>query len=148
MPWASHLKGPLFSANSVKILTNSSPTIFLFCSGSVIPSNFSRNLFFALMAVKFTAKLSLNIFSISCSSFNLSNPLSTNTHLSLFPMARCINRAATVESIPPLTPHKTLPSKLEISLTVFSTKPSIVHSCFAPQISRTKFLRIFTPFSV
>ena len=128
VPWASHLKGPFFSANSVNTWINSSPTIILFFSGSSIPFNLSKNTLDASIEVKFTLKLFWNISSISTSSFNLKRPLFTKTHFNLSPMALWINNAATVESIPPLTPHKTFPSILDNFSTSESINPSIVQS--------------------
>ena len=58
----------------------------------------------------------MNISFISSDSFSLNNPLSTNTPVNLSPIALWIKRAATVESIPPLTPQRTFPSIFVISL--------------------------------
>ncbi len=139
---------PVFFSNA---RMKSSPIIFLLASGSETPSSLDMNSSCALTTWKFLKpRWSMKSFSTSSASFLRIRPWSTNTQWSLSPIASCIKAAATDESTPPDSPMMTFsqPTSFFNPETAFSMKSPITQSGLHPQISKTKFLSIFSPHGV
>ena len=86
---------------------NSSPTILRFCSGSDTPASRARKRFCAWTWTSGTWKWPPNVSTTWSASFSRRRPWSTKTHVSWSPTALWTSSAATAESTPPESAHRT-----------------------------------------
>ncbi len=82
VPCTRKSTSPSLAASSSKTRMNSSPIIFLFCSGSVTPASLKRNRSRASTKIRFILNFSLNVLCTCSASSFLSRPWSTKTQVS------------------------------------------------------------------
>ena len=147
VPWAKNLISLSLIASWSKISINVLPIIFLFCSGSLSFESFFKKYCWAFALITFTPRFSLKVSMTSSPSLSLNNPLSTNTHVSLLPMAFWRSRATTDESTPPESANRTfcLPTCNFIFCIKSSMIFAVVHSSSQLQISVINLFRIVNP---
>ncbi len=110
VPCTRNLAPVCSRATSSNTRMNSSPIALRLPSGSVTPASFARNRSCAFTCTSGTWKCRANVSSTCSGSPSRFSPWSTNTHVSWSPIARYTRSAATEESTPPESAHRTCAS--------------------------------------
>ena len=129
---------------------NSSPMALRLSSGSVTPASRSKKRSAARTWMSSMPKLRWNVSTTWSPSSLRIRPVSTNTHVSWWPMALCTSAAATAESTPPDSPQMARPSPTcaLTAATSVSMTDDMVHVGRQPQTSYRKRLSSSWPYGV
>ncbi len=133
-----------------KTRMNCSPIALRLASGSLTPANALRKRSRASTTTSRTPVAATNSCSTCSGSPSRNSPWLTKTQVSWSPTARCTSAAATDESTPPESAHRTrpLPTWARTTSTSDSTTLAGVQSAAMPAPRHRKFSRTRCPYAV